>query len=288
MEKKISRIAIFAHFDRDALIDPYVVYYLEALSNVAEHIIFVSDCDINASELNKIENLVSHTICQRHGEYDFGSYKRGYLYAKEQAYFMNADELILCNDSCYGPFFPLQEMFNSMSKYICDVWGVTCNISGYAKTNYKYEIINGTPHIQTFFCVINKKVMQAEFFDLFLKSVKAEENKYDVIINYEMGFSRLLHENDMVIRSYVEGYTIDASMWGEHVPRKPLRALAWMKQYRVPFLKCYYSPCSFNEYNSVSLYPAQLIYSHLKRKRGKFWFYKRLAKHYVKRFMIGW
>ena len=43
---KESYIAVFAHFDKDNLIDDYVVEYLQELKKVAEKIIFVSDCNI--------------------------------------------------------------------------------------------------------------------------------------------------------------------------------------------------------------------------------------------------
>lgn len=97
----MKRTAVFAHYDKNNLIQDYVVYYLSELKKCAEKIIFVSDSDVLPVELKKIEDIVEHSIIGRHGEYDFGSYKRGFLYAKENNLLTTCEELILANDSCY-------------------------------------------------------------------------------------------------------------------------------------------------------------------------------------------
>ena len=79
----MKRLCVFAHWDRDNKIDDYVIYYLKALKEVCETIIFVSDCNLEPNETNKLNNIADFVIAQKHGEYDFGSYKRGFLFAKK-------------------------------------------------------------------------------------------------------------------------------------------------------------------------------------------------------------
>ena len=99
----MKRLALFAGYDKDGIIDDYVVYYLRELSKVAD-IIYVADCAMPKAELDKIYPYTIKAMAQYHGEYDFGSYKRAYLYAKKHKILDNYDCLILCNDSVYGPF----------------------------------------------------------------------------------------------------------------------------------------------------------------------------------------
>ena len=77
----MKMLGIFASFDKDNIIDDYVVYYLKELSKFAD-IIYVADNYISEFELYKIKEYAIKTITIPHGEYDFGSYKRGYIYAK--------------------------------------------------------------------------------------------------------------------------------------------------------------------------------------------------------------
>ena len=76
----MKRLCIFAHYDKDNIIDDYVIYYLNSLKEVCDDIIFVSDNNLQEEERNKLNGIVSKIIAKSHGEYDFGSYKRGFLY----------------------------------------------------------------------------------------------------------------------------------------------------------------------------------------------------------------
>ena len=82
---EMKMLAIFSSFDKDNIIDDYVVYYLKELSKFAD-IIFVADNYISKFQLDKIREYTIKAIAYSHGEYDFGGYKTGYIYAKENKY----------------------------------------------------------------------------------------------------------------------------------------------------------------------------------------------------------
>lgn len=178
----MKRIAIFAHYDKQSKIKDYVIEYLKGLKEVTEKIIFISDCNIDNTELVKIKNYVYHFICKSHGEYDFGSYKRGFLWAKENDILKTCDELIFCNDSCYAPLFPFEVMFNSMSKKDLDFWGVTQNIG----------LTNKDSHIQSFFIVFKPQVFNSFVFENFINSIKRINDKLKIIEKYECGMTNIL------------------------------------------------------------------------------------------------
>jgi len=177
---KENRCAVFAHYDAHNLVDDYVLHYLNELSEVVERIVFVSDCDLPPEELIKVATITNLQISGRHGEYDFGSYKRGYNLLKE----MNLnqyEELVFCNDSCYGPFSPLSEMWNNTATMSADFWGLTWG----RDPHFDH-------HIQSFFLVFKKRVFTSEIFSAFMNSIKAEEYKMDVVEKYEVGLSQKL------------------------------------------------------------------------------------------------
>ena len=184
--KKI--LTIFATYDKDNIIDDYVVYYLKKLSSISD-IIYVADCDIIENEFRKIKDYVIHIINGRHGEYDFGSYKRGFLYAKDNNLLENYDYLILCNDSCYGPFFDLGNIIDKLKKY-----HFTGIYYGTAKeVNYNY--------IGSFFYLLSKDIFLSNIFNDFILSVQKEINKGDIIQKYEFGLSKLMLDNNVVVNS---------------------------------------------------------------------------------------
>ncbi len=165
-----KRLVIFAGYDKDNIVDDYVVYYIKELKKIAD-IIYVSDCNMLDSELEKISGYCIHIINGRHEEYDFGSYKRGYLYAKENDILKNYNYLILCNDSVYGPFFNLQDIVENMENKDTDVWGM-----------FKFLKCEGfEEHLQSYFVSMNQKVFLSNWYKDFICSIKKESYKHDII-----------------------------------------------------------------------------------------------------------
>lgn len=169
----MRRIAIFASYNKNSCVDDYVVYYLRELQKVADKILFFADNELRDEEAGKITDLVYYHCCQHHGCYDFGSYKRGYEYAKHNGLLDDADELIFCNDSCYGPVFPFEQVFCTMEKKSCDYWGLT--------ESHEYK-----DHIQSFFLVFKKNVFESETFHDYVNAFEGEDNVLDIIFNYEL------------------------------------------------------------------------------------------------------
>ena len=221
----MKRLCIFAHWDRDEVIDDYVIYYLKALKEVCETIIFVSDCNLKQYETNKLDGITDYFIAERHGEYDFGSYKRGFLFAKEKG--LQFEELLFVNDSCFGPFYPLKPIFDKMDKMKCDFWGMTQNRYGIKQTASGVDFCY-KPHIQSYFVLLRQSTFVT--FEDFIQTVKPEKTKEDIVINYEIGLTTFLKNKGFKSAVYinrfkhVENYTL--AKWDKLI-----------KKYKYPFLK---------------------------------------------------
>ncbi|MCR4881802.1 MAG: hypothetical protein K6A44_07620 [bacterium] len=188
----MNRVMIFAYWDKDGVIDDYVLYYLNKAKAIADHIIFSADCEIQSTELPKLDKIVTHTINGRHGEYDFGSYKRGFLYAKENGLLDNADELIFCNDSCFGPFYDFENYFDKIDRTKCDFWGM----------NFNKQFDN---HLGSYFIVFGNKVFTSGAFNDFVNNIKHQADKHNVVLEYEIKMTEYLHKNGFAY-SYCYGY----------------------------------------------------------------------------------
>ncbi len=169
----IDRVAVFAAFSADHKVHDYQLIYLCALKSVASKIIVVFDNELPVDEQKKLNGVCDHLIATRHSEYDFGSYKRGIEVARSSGALHAANELILCNDSCYGPVGGFSKLFADMRTSDCNFWGLTRN------TQFQ-------PHIQSYFVVFKKPVfLDQAFFDFFGK-VEIQPDVSKVVLTYEV------------------------------------------------------------------------------------------------------
>jgi lipopolysaccharide biosynthesis protein len=185
--QQFKRCAIFAHYDKHNLIDDYVVTYLTRLREVVDNIIFISDSDVSVNELKKINHLILDNICAKHGEYDFGSYKRGFLLLQEKypQIFNEIYEVVFANDSCYcvGDF---KESFEVAQTKDFDAWALA---DDYIDFN------SSAKHLQSYFFVYRRSVFTEQFFQDFIKNIR-KLDKPQIIAEYEKNFATTLIANN--------------------------------------------------------------------------------------------
>lgn len=225
----MKRAAVFAHYDRDNIIDDYVIYYLKELKEIVEELVFVSCNELPDTEKSKLNGIADFVIAEKHDEYDFGSYKRGYFYIKP--HLKDFDELIFANDSCFGPLYPLREIFDEMeTAETCDFWGITKNRFGLTKSQSGYKTVR-RPHIQSYFLVLKKTVFTSKTFDEFMESIRHHDEKNEIVLNYEIGLYEKLTAAGFSSCAYIKNlYRFN------HILISFWRLL--IERYNMPFVKC--------------------------------------------------
>ena len=184
--QKLNRAIIFVHYDKHDMVDAYVYTYLKELQQNASHLVFVSTAKLSSEEIKNLSQYCSKIIVRENIGYDFMSYKIGL----ESFNYKNYDEVVICNDSVYGPLYPLANVFEDMQNNTCDFWGITDN------TDISY-------HLQSYFLVFKKNVIQSDTFKTFWKQVKVLKSKDDIIGKYEIGLTKFLLDSRFSSAVYV-------------------------------------------------------------------------------------
>ncbi len=97
-----GRLFIFAAYDAGARVGASLLWYLRSLSACGD-VVLEADTDFSAGELEKLGGFCLHAGAAAHGEYDFGSYKRAWQWARENLDTDAYDFVYLVNDSVFGP-----------------------------------------------------------------------------------------------------------------------------------------------------------------------------------------
>jgi lipopolysaccharide biosynthesis protein len=258
------RVAVFAHHDRDDVVDAYVLRYLEGLSDVVDRIVFVSDGLLPERETDKVRRFAAVVVSERHGEYDFGSYKRGVRILRENGWLETAGELVLCNDSCYGPVFPLRDVWDRKAGLDHDLHGITTSVHGYLRTESGYEPTDSDPHVQSYFMVLSRRLFSSDAFGSFLEGVEPLRDKREVVHRYELGLSRIVLEAGFRIGSHVGERVRFADTHGIFTRWKEL-----LFEGGSPFLKVQAITLYNADFSCLhGLYPTSLIRRNLLRRLG--------------------
>ena len=184
IHSNFKRLFLFAGYSPDGIIDDTLVYYAENLSHFGDVILFL-DCDCDNSELMKLKPYCKYVGAKRHGEYDFGSYKRAYQYARDKKLLDKYDYAYIVNDSVFGPMF-------DMSNIITRIESISSDACGLVVSKHKTHSF-----MESWFVRLNKQIFLSNWFDEFISSVTIQPTKNRVTVRYEHGLSKLINEHNL-------------------------------------------------------------------------------------------
>ncbi len=197
MKKQTKRLFLFAGYDKDGILDDTLLHYLTEISKLGDIVLFM-DCDVaDDSKLKSVKNLLHYEL-SRHSEYDFGSYKRGYMWAYDNKILSKYDWIYLVNDSVYGPLFNVEPLLRDLESRGADFIGMT-----------DFFDKNTAKHIQSWFIGLSAHVATSKIIYDFMQNIKHCETKDEIILKYEVGLSRILLQNGFQMSAYFNHHKND-------------------------------------------------------------------------------
>ena len=177
----MKRLFLFAAYNKGQEISQTLIDYLNFVSKLGD-IVLCFDSDVSKTELRKLSNIsnILHVFAERHGEYDFGSYKRAYQWAEHNKLLSKYDYIYLVNDSVYC--LRLSEyLLQNIESTKDDLIGMV-----------KYADCQTPEHMQSWFMGISKKVATADFMSEFMGNITKQNSKINIVLKYEIMFSRII------------------------------------------------------------------------------------------------
>jgi lipopolysaccharide biosynthesis protein len=199
LKMDIKRCCIFAHYDKQGELDPYVILYLKALLPFVSRLIFVSTCQLSIENLEKLGAIGVEASTRNNIGYDFFSWKEALSTVDLSEY----DELLQVNDSCYAPLFDISSMFEKMSASTSDFWGIS-------------QSFHKRRHLQSYFVCYRKQVISGDVFKGFWDNLKIVGSKDAIVNRYEIGISQLLLKAGYSMDCY---FNISVSTYFNRLPK---------------------------------------------------------------------
>jgi lipopolysaccharide biosynthesis protein len=221
----MRRVCIFSFYDARGVVDDYVVFLLQKLGEFAEEILFYSNGPLSRDSEIKLRGVINVVVLRRNFGFDVLAYKEGLErleYNREELY----DEVLMVNDTCYGPVFPFAELFAEMDGRDCDFWGVSAHTE--MKPNPLTSVGTLPYHLNANFISVRKSMLRSRSFQQYWDEVSGSPSYKGAVLSHEARFTehftRLGYKATCYLnkRSYTANYPLVMELDETLFDRNPL------------------------------------------------------------------
>lgn len=238
-----KRICIFCFYDPAGIVDEYITYLLDDIKPLVERFVIVCNCDIENHGKSKFLRYSDEVIVRENLGFDGGAYQEILLNYLKKDELEGYDEIILMNDTFFGPFCSFDIIFDKMKSVACDMWGLSLH------EKYMSDGKVRSAHIQSYFIVIKRNVFLSGAFWDFWSSMKVIQDFNTAVGNFEISFSEKMLAAGFILEAYcrADRFVSDNAEENYNYPQSHCGEL--IRDYGFPILKrkCLVSGYLYND-----------------------------------------
>lgn len=189
-ENGVKRLVIYFIYDKQGIVDEYILYMLRALRENSSEIAVVVNGLLTQESKAALEQITSHILVRENQGLDVWAYKT-VIDSYGWDHLVQYDEVVMMNMTIMGPIYPLEEMFTAMSARDLDFWGITMH----------HEYRHGDPfhtislgyipdHLQSHFLAIRRSMVESEAFRKYWNEMPPIAGYQDSVGKHEAVFTK--------------------------------------------------------------------------------------------------
>lgn len=180
----MNRLGIFSIYDKDGVLDNATLSTIRDLRSCISYFVVVINGSLRPAHVDTLSAIADKLVFRENVGFDSGAYKDVFFHHLTPEQISLFDEVVLCNDTFYGPFIPFHTIFSSMENKEWDFWGM------------RYVPSPLIEHMQSYFyCFSSSTFQQAvlPYFDSFIN--ESTTQLFEVYARFEQGlFAHLIQE----------------------------------------------------------------------------------------------
>ena len=196
-----KRLGIFCTYDSEGIVDGYIIFLLQDIKKILTHLAIICNGKLTPESKKRLEDFTDDLVVRENIGFDMEAWRQGIFQKNLSDY----DELILFNDSFYGPFYPFTEIFQEMDtkNSDADFWGIT--VHGKTKDPDNLCPYGYIPeHVQSYFLVIREKMLHsAEFFE-YWKNAEVAQTFDEAVKKHEVCFTKYFFDKGFTYAAYCD------------------------------------------------------------------------------------
>ncbi len=224
-----NRLCIYFFYDREGFVDEYVIYQLKELRKYFSWIHFVVNGILADQSKIAVTSLVDEVYERENKGNDIGAYKAAIKHIGWDE-IKKYDEMVVMNFTCFGPVYPLDEVFNWADSGKYDFWGFTWDTKTDWLGTKEYLHYNKNPyHYQSYFICFRKPLLGSDLLERFYEEIPEECTYAQSGCFYEYAFPGYFEEY-----GYRGGIYCDDDERNYPLLHNPVYLL---EKYKMPFFK---------------------------------------------------
>lgn len=211
-----NRLIVYFIYDRDGLVDRYILYMLGDLRKNAKELCVVVNGRLQDGQKEKLSPFADKVLERDNTGMDVWAYKEA-MESYGWDILSSYDEIVLMNYTMMGPVYPFKEMFDAMSGRDLDFWGIT----KFHKTDFDPfgTLQDGyiPEHIQSHFIAIRQDMVKSESFQKYWDEMPFIKDYLSSVGYHESMFTKRFADQGFKWDVYcnsddLEGYTYNPIM----------------------------------------------------------------------------
>lgn len=180
----MNSLCIYLTYDKQNIVDKYIGYMLKELKTCVDYLVVVCNERKISRGLDILEEYADAIFFRDNIGFDAGGFKDALCDFIGWDKVLQYEELVLVNDSMFGPFKPMKDIFVEMNGKNVDFWGLAKH--GECQSidmGYMHE------HIQSFFLVIHSRMLHSCQFREYWEKIPYYIAFRDVVSQHEVQFT---------------------------------------------------------------------------------------------------
>lgn len=202
----MKRLCIYLTYDSQKIVDGYIGYMLRELKCCVQYLVVVCNQTDVIKGKDMLETYADDIFYRENVGYDAGGFKDALCHMIGWDRTLQYDELLLVNDSMFGPFRPMSEMFEEMNQRNVDFWGMT--IHGESESRTEGHI---PEHIQSYFLAIGSDMLHDPLFRAYWEEMPYYTSFDETVKQHEVRFTKHFAELGYRYDSLADTRTNDSS-----------------------------------------------------------------------------
>lgn len=179
------RLILYSFYDPNGRVDEFVTYSLASLRPHAAQIVVVVNGDLDPPGRSSLERVADQVIVRENAGFDIGAHRDVMLGRIALLHSVSEfDEVVMTNDTWFGPVKPWADVFSRLDSLPCHFWGLTDHAA--AESNPLTGRTGVRYHIQSYWIAVRSELLRSPDWRHYWEQVGSLDTYADAVVRHEL------------------------------------------------------------------------------------------------------